>query len=278
MAATLYDVISGNSTTPAAPALGETARAQKLFQARSGKQTGTGSEPGISDISEKSASDQTSLNLLPVQQAAAAQGQQVGQAAAGIEQGRQYEQAQTDQARQGLSLKGQLQTSSLLQDLEQQKGQLDLEKDKSRLEQLAFGLRMQDQTYVDTLQREGARQRLDDAATFNEALQTSIFGEQTDLLQTALGGKSILEASDREFQKFLSSMSIDQAQTLAGIDLKHAAAMGQIEQKQTGKQIKIAAAEKQAEQKYGGINKLVSAGGQFAGNGSLFGGDKDAVG
>lgn len=264
--ATLFDVIQGNTATPPAPVLGETARAQQLFRARSGKQIAPGSEPAISDLSEKAAADQARLNLIPVQQAGEIQNQQTQQAAAGIEQGRQAEQATTEQARKGLSLRGQIQTSQLLSDLEQQKGQLSLEKDKSKLEQLAFGLRMGDQTYIDNLQREGARSRLDDQAQFNQALQSAIFGEQTDILQSALGGKGILEASDQEFKSFLNGMSIDQAQKLAAIDLSHAGNMNDIEMKQTGKQMEAASEEKRQGSMYGALNQLPSAASTVAGS------------
>lgn len=259
MANTLFDVISQNSATPAAPQLGETEKAQNLLRAKTGKDIGTGSEPGISDLSERAAADQTRLNLIPLQQQAGIQSAGIAQQSAGIEQGRQIQQAQNTQARRGLSLQGQIQTNDLLQNMEQQKGSLSLEKDKSKLEQLAFGLRMQDQSYIDNLNMEGAKQRLNSEQDFQTSLQGMIFGEQTDLLQKALGGKSVLEAGDREFNQFLNNLNIDQAKQLATIDLSHASKMNDIEMKFQGQQMKQKAEEEGQKSQWGAIGKLPGA-------------------
>jgi hypothetical protein len=88
---------------------------------------------------------------------------------------------------------------------------LDLSKDKANAEQIGVTLRLGDQQYVSNLQREGAKARLDDDNTFKtEMLKTSL-GDQQEILEKNLGNKSILDASDREFQKSLAQMGIDDA-------------------------------------------------------------------
>lgn len=265
--ATLLDIINQNSAVPTqTPQLGTTQQAQGLLRARTGKQISpSGGEPGISDIQEKSAADQTRLSLVPVQQQATIQGAQAQQASAAVEQQKQQDLAGATQQKAGLTLQGQIQTNQLLQDLEQNRAQLNTEKDKSKLEQVAFGLRMGDQQYVDTLQREGARQRLDDQHSFDQALTSSVFGDQTDLLQQALGGKSILAAGDREFNSFLSNLSVDQARQLAKIDLAHAAVMSQLQTQAEARRLEAAAEEKRQGGMFGAINQLPGAIANIAG-------------
>lgn len=79
------------------------------------------------------------------------------------------------------------------------------------MEQLATGMALQDRKYVDNLQREGARMRLKDGLAFDEQMARSAFGNNTALLKKYLGDQSALEMSDRDFQRKLGQMSIQDA-------------------------------------------------------------------
>lgn len=258
--ATLLDIINRNAAPAATPTpqLGQTQSAQNLLQAKTGKQVSGGSDTGISDIQEKAVADQTKLNLIPLQQQAAMQSLAGQQASAGIQQDADQTQASQAQARTGLSLQGQIQTNQLLQDMEQNKGQLDLAKDNAKLQQLAFGLRMQDQQYVDNLQMAGAKNRLDDQAQFDIALQKSIFGENTDLLQQQLGGKSLMDANDREFKQFLNGLTIEQATALAKTDLDHAAVMSKMQTEAEGRKQEKAAETARQSSMWNSLGQLPS--------------------
>ena len=104
---------------------------------------------------------------------------------------------------------------SILQDFQQGRARLDLGKDKARMEQALFGLRLTNKKYIDQLQVEGRKRRLDNAVQFKEALTETLFKEELDLLKSDISFKRALNADEREFQRMLSSISLDMAIKLA---------------------------------------------------------------
>lgn len=104
---------------------------------------------------------------------------------------------------------------SILQEFEQGKARIDVAKDKARMEQALFGLRLTNKKYIDKLEIEGRKRRLDNAVQFKEALAEALFKEELGLLKTDIAFKRALAADDRAFEKLLGSMDLDTALRLA---------------------------------------------------------------
>ena len=79
------------------------------------------------------------------------------------------------------------------------------------MEQLGQNLRLNNQKYVDNLQREGSRARLNDDIQFREQVAKSVLQDNKSLLEKQLGNRSILSASDREFSIAMARMGVQDA-------------------------------------------------------------------
>lgn len=100
---------------------------------------------------------------------------------------------------------------SILQDFEQGRAKLELGKDKARMEQALFGMRLSNKKYVDQLEIEGRKRRLDNAVQFKEALTETLFKEELDLLKSDISFKRKLAGEEREFEKLLAEIDLDTA-------------------------------------------------------------------
>jgi hypothetical protein len=187
----------------------ESAKVQKLLAAKSGKLTG----PGLtqSSLGEQSANDAGNAGLMSLGTAANTQNNAIAEQERALQQKEQNQSAEIAQYNRHDDLKTALKTTSLLNELEQNVGRIDANRDSARMEQVAQGLRMQNKQYVDTLQREGKKERLDDKLMFEEQLKRDILGDNEELLRDILGNRNILDIDAREFQTLLAQMSVDQA-------------------------------------------------------------------
>lgn len=212
MASNLLDTIRQNSqslqTQPVAE--DQTQRIQQLLRAKSGKAV-AGGPAATSNLGEQQANVQSAQQLGQVAQQAnvAQQGQQVQEAT----QNQKVEEAtqEVGQARQLNTLQNKVKTDQILGDLERSKGEIDVNRQNAALEQVGTNLRLQNSQYIDQLKNEGTRARLQDAASFNDSLAKSIFQDQASVLQEQLGNKSILDATDREYNRLLSKMDVETA-------------------------------------------------------------------
>lgn len=211
--ANLLDTIRQNSQSSIQPQGMEdnTRKLQTLLRAKSGKAVG-GSDVNSSSLSEEQAvsnANQTLANQIQP----GAQIQQAGleQQAAAEAQQTQLQKADIAQSRRFDTVQTRLKTNQLLQDLEQNRGKLDAAREASQVNQVAQNLRLQNAQYMDSLQREGSRARLDDSNKFNEALADSLLGANKELFQEQLGNKSILQASDRDFKKAMAEIDVNAA-------------------------------------------------------------------
>lgn len=210
--ANLLDIIRQNSAGMQAPGMtDQSQQVANLLRAKSGKAVG-GPDVGPSSLAEAaavgSAQQQMRNEVLPQAQI---QQQQLEGQMAGQEQQAGIEKANIAQQTKFNTIQNKLRTTQLLNEFEQDRGKLDLAKNKAGVEQFAQGLRLQNQKYISDLQREGARKRLDTEIGFNEELVRSAFGANKDLLEKQLKGRSILGANDREFNKAMGQMTIDDA-------------------------------------------------------------------
>ena len=102
-------------------------------------------------------------------------------------------------------------SSELLTRNEQNYKELDVRKQKS-IAMFSMSLaRFSQSNYLEELQTEATRHRLDNEVAFKEALQTSIFADEEQLLKDDLNFKSILNADDRTFKDEMAVFDIDLA-------------------------------------------------------------------
>lgn len=229
MATNLLDAIRNSQSSQAPGMTDGSARVSQLLRAKSGKTVG-GGDVGASSLAEQAAvgnAQQQMQNEVAPQQELQNQGLQAQ--AAQQEQSTQLQKADINQQRKAASLDTKLKTEALLNQFEQNQGQLDLDKNKAQVNQFAQGLRLQNQQYIDSLQREGKKARLDSDIGFNEALSDETFGDAQDLFKKQLGNKEILDANDRDFSRAMGQMTIDQARYVFDSEKKAAAARGTYE-------------------------------------------------
>lgn len=220
----LLDTIRQNSQPPVQPQVtDQTQSLSNLMRAKSGKSVG-GGDVGQSNLGEAAAVNQTQQTMQ----------NQIAPQAAIQNAGLQQQQSQQNQAtqtqltgigqqRQFNALDNKLKTTALLNQFQQDSGKLDLQKNAAQVNQFAQGLRLQNNQYVDNLQREGAKARLDDQNSFNEQLKQQVFGDSEDVLKQQLGDKSILDASNQDFERAIGQMNVDQANYIFQTEKKAAA-------------------------------------------------------
>ena len=204
-----------------APVTDETQRIRELLRAKSGK-AASSSASNISNIGEQAAVDQTNQQLASLIPQATIQSQQENVAAAGQMQQQKQQKQEISQARNFNTVQNNIRTQQLLSSLERDKGELDLDRDRAKLEQTSFLLAMQDKQYTDQLEAIGKRRRLDNAQVFASEMQDLAFGQYLGLLQDKLNKNDILAASDREFAEMMNNLSIQDAIKIAEIENKNA--------------------------------------------------------
>lgn len=216
--ATLFDKVQqslGSAGTQPVGTTDQTGRARQLLAAKSGKAVSAGQLAPQSAVAEAAEVDQTRAGLEQVQPAA--------QVAAAQQQQGQQKIADTEAAtRADLALRRQqalqqndIRKQQLFGEVAREGRKLDYDRDAAKLEQMAHTLRLSDKKYTDMLELEGQRRRLDSELDFKEALNQSILGSNADLLKSNLGNKSVLAASDREFQQTMSQLDLNAALEMA---------------------------------------------------------------
>lgn len=223
--ATLLDTLKKNLGQVAQPQLAtdETGQIQQLVAAKKGI-VGPASALGPKGlaVAETAAKGQTQQQLSQLGTAAQLQATQLGQAVQGEQlQQKQQEEALSAQRQEG-QLRTRIQTENILRGLEQGRASLSEEQRRQGLEQVASNLRLQDRQYVDNLQREGAKSRLQDSISFNEALKKSILEDNLALTQQFYKDKSALDLDDREWQKYIASIDVDAAMQMMRDDARFA--------------------------------------------------------
>lgn len=220
----LLDTIKQNSQPQQAGMEDNTSLAATLQRAKSGKQV-SGSAP-VSNIGEQVANQDTNAQLQQVGQQAQVQNLAAGQQQQQVAQQGQQQATEIQQGRNANQMQARLKTNELLQGLEQAGQTLDQDKKNAQMEQLGFNLAMQDKTYTDQLQREGAKQRLNDRTSFADAAARQSLGDGLDIFQQQLGGKNLIAANDREFTRALAQMDMDSAMQMANNAAKAAQIQG----------------------------------------------------
>lgn len=107
---------------------------------------------------------------------------------------------------------------SILNDYSQGTRQLDLQKDKAKLEQLGMNMRLANSKYLQTLQQEATRSGLLDDARFTEELKRTVFADEEELLRDDLEFRALINADAREFNEMLGNMDIETAMSIANAE------------------------------------------------------------
>lgn len=199
---------------PTAPPGGQTEVLRRAQQAATGKGE-TGLAAPVASELERTAVMAEQQKTQDAQQQALSTASQVKRAATqlekdtldGLDQLTEQQASQVQQYRQ--------KALSILDNLGRNKQQLSFAKQKSAVEQAGFLTRLSNKKYVDELQMAGRRQRLDNAAAFKSAVLENTFKEQEDLLRSDLSFRRALGADQREFTKYIASMTLDTALALA---------------------------------------------------------------
>jgi hypothetical protein len=202
--------------------INQTSQVSKLLAAGSGKATAPGASPTTSNLAEQIQQNQAQLAQDQVAQQGQQQAFQLGQ------QQRAQEQKVSQQNRQlteqGLAQQDEFtrQNEALLNSYQNGTKQMNLQKDKARLEQLGFDLRLGNQQYLDNLQREGARSRLDNQVSFGESLQRAVWDDENELFSDSLEFRTILGADQRSFNDQIAQMDLDFAMQVANAQAQEA--------------------------------------------------------
>lgn len=132
-----------------------------------------------------------------------------------------------------------IQTNQILQEFQQAGEKLDIEKNKAKVEQLGFMMRLQNDKYIAKLQDEAARAGLEDDYQFQSSCYDSQFENQIALLNSDLEFKSMINADDREFSKRMASMDIDLAWSILQSEMQASATAAKYQSVGTGIQAVI---------------------------------------
>jgi hypothetical protein len=222
--ATLLDKLKqtlGGAAAQTAPVADETGTVQQLLAARKGI-TGPATALGPKGlaVAEVAARQPAQQKLAEIGQAAQMQSTAIEQAAAGQAEAQQQREAALEGQRQESTLRNRIQTENILRGLEQGKAELGEKQRQLGLETAAANLRLSDANYVDNLRREGDRARLQEDISFTEKLQQSIFDENLALQKLKYKNQSLINASERDFNKALAQMGATEAIQIAQDNLR----------------------------------------------------------
>ena len=101
--------------------------------------------------------------------------------------------------------------------------ELEDRKDAAKLEQVGFLMAMQDQRYVDEINRIGTLRDLKNDIAFQEEMNNLVWGQETSLLMDSLDFKWGEDVKDSDFAKQLASIDIESAISLSNSAINDAA-------------------------------------------------------
>lgn len=263
----LLQTIQQNRQTLAQPqgVTDQTQQVQGLMAAKSGK-AAAAPDTGISNLGEQSAVATTNQQLGQQQVLNTAQSQAENTAAAGIDQNTAIQKTNIAQQNAFNTVQNRVQTNAILNSLAQDKGNIQTQQKQAALEQVSFNLSMQDKQYTDTIQNIGARRRLDNDVNFKSEQQQIAFGNSLSILQQKLGESDVLAASDRDFQKALSNLSIQDAMKIAQIQAAGAQSSFDVNASIASQQANAEQTQANKKSEYGAAASVIGAGAQAYGD------------
>lgn len=135
------------------------------------------------------------------------------------EQEQQFEQrlGALNEEELNMRQRAQNQAQQILQDFTQRRGELDFKENSARVQFAVASMRMSNDDYLDQLEVEGARARLDDQTAFEWELTNTIMSAEMELFKNDLSFKAAMNADDRAFKEYIAEIDINQALTLAAM-------------------------------------------------------------
>lgn len=210
------------------PQFGQSERLKELQTGAAGREV-MGGEGGpqqgslAETVAAAAAKQQQQEDVLQGQMAAAGLEQQAQQ------QKQEFEQRGAQLDEQTLNIRQQMQnkTQEILQDFVQRRDELDMKQNTSRLQFALASMRLSNDDYLDKLEAEASRSRLEDQAAFEWELTQSVMKDEMDLFKNDLTFKAAMNADERTFKEYIAEMDIDQAIQLAAIEAEAAETQAQ---------------------------------------------------
>jgi len=219
----LMDTIKTEMGGPAAkpkPELGTTNQISKLLAAKSGKAMIPGaSGPRQSALGERIAARETELGQKALGEQATITGEQQAQQSADITQRSEQQDTRFEEQRATQRATFDRQANTLLDNFIRDNKVLETSKDIQNIEQVGAGLRLNNKKYIDNLQMEGQKSRLDDKLEFKAKLAQDIFADSEDLLMSQYSFDTIMKADDREFAEEIGKIDAAAALDMASKEI-----------------------------------------------------------
>lgn len=210
----LLDTIKANLANTATPSqvggiADTTSQIGQLQQAKTGKAGGAPMTARSTNLQEQIASGQAALGAAEVQQQAKLQSEQLSQAEKAQTESQGLADRQLDEVALQQHDTFANQSARILQELTQSGRTLDFKRDAAKVEQLGIASRLANDKYVNQLEQEGQRSRLDTQIGFDEAIQNTVWGDDKDLLDSDMEFRQMLGAKNNEWNEYMNSMSMD---------------------------------------------------------------------
>jgi hypothetical protein len=109
--------------------------------------------------------------------------------------------------------------SNILQEYTQRSGEIDMREESAKTQFALTMMRLSNDDYLDQLEVEGARSRLQEEASFQWELTQSIFEEEIDILKNDLSFRSAMAGDDRAFKEYLAEMELSTALELSSLEI-----------------------------------------------------------
>lgn len=194
-------------TTPAQDlGLGATEQVQNIQRASTGKAAGPVG-PRASALGERQAAVQSQQALGQIAQQGRLQGLQQQQTAEAQEQAAGIASRQLEQKRQFVRDDANKKMEGLRADYSRALEEGDFARAQAAAEQASFLTRLGNEKYINELQMEGKRARLDNEVDFKKAFKEQQYADTMDLLEDNIEFKKLMAADDREFEEQLAQIS-----------------------------------------------------------------------
>lgn len=184
---------------------------QQAMSAKSGKAAAPGSAPGVSSLAQDQAVANTQAAIQQVNQTGNVQMQQQAAQSADQLQSANIAQQQQQQKARAFDQQAGQQFTKLMADKDEARRLNDFRQSNLIDERIGTLERIGNEKYVQELQLNGARSRLDDQNAFELAMVKDYLGGMEDLFQNNLAFKSMMSANDRDFNMKVAQMDVGMA-------------------------------------------------------------------
>jgi hypothetical protein len=124
--------------------------------------------------------------------------------------------------------KYEMKATSILDNLEAQRGKMSQAEQMDQMEAASSYLRLQDEKYRYDIADVGRRKRLDNAGNFDMELQAAIFDDESELLKGNMDFQAMLGMDDREFRKAVANIDLQMALDVSTTQAKSASEVATI--------------------------------------------------